>query len=274
MRAICHKSALMFAALFVSASPISVTSAYAASLTYAFEGTINNSFQFSAPIREWTFAQGQRFFGTFTYDLSAIQSSQDIVNNGSERVTRYTSPITSFEFSVVRPEGNYFVDYPTEGLNGRLTSSALVRSQPGFSAVQLSPQNYPLQFRGNPSEVPFPSTAFIGRYTPHALFFFLSSSNDIPALSNVDPNIDFVKFFNGLGQNGSTEFVVRFSDSFAWNVGVERVDATFDGRIERLVLVQSAIPEPKTWAMMLIGFGFVGSVLRKRTPHRKIARQC
>lgn len=38
------------------------------------------------------------------------------------------------------------------------------------------------------------------------------------------------------------------------------VDSTFDGTIERL----AAVPEPSTWAMMIVGFGFVGAASRRR----------
>ena len=35
--------------------------------------------------------------------------------------------------------------------------------------------------------------------------------------------------------------------------------------------VKSAVPEPATWGMMIIGFGFAGAALRRRAPHPALA---
>ncbi len=41
-------------------------------------------------------------------------------------------------------------------------------------------------------------------------------------------------------------------------------DDTFGGYLDSITLTGSAIPEPATWAMMIVGFGMVGGAMRRR----------
>jgi PEP-CTERM motif len=65
--------------------------------------------------------------------------------------------------------------------------------------------------------------------------------------------------------SGSVSFAVNSGDSFGFYVRSR--DSIF-GRADVLVtgdfFTGGAIPEPETWAMMIIGFGLTGSALRRR----------
>ncbi|WP_233998180.1 PEPxxWA-CTERM sorting domain-containing protein [Erythrobacter sp. QSSC1-22B] len=58
--------------------------------------------------------------------------------------------------------------------------------------------------------------------------------------------------FSFLGTGGTTNFNVT-------SAGLNNVDAIVDN-----ITVSNAVPEPATWAMMLLGFGFVGVAMRRR----------
>jgi hypothetical protein len=82
---------------------------------------------------------------------------------------------------------------------------------------------------------------------------------------------------NGLNTNGQNFFGVVATggdriNSLAFNFGPDTngvPSAIEDIRQIRLGGVASAVPEPTTWAMMLVGFGAVGYSMRKR-PARKL----
>jgi hypothetical protein len=56
-----------------------------------------------------------------------------------------------------------------------------------------------------------------------------------------------------------------------WIIGASRpnLDSRDDGFKLKSIVVNNAVPEPSTWAMMLLGFGVAGVALRKG---RKVAR--
>ena len=66
--------------------------------------------------------------------------------------------------------------------------------------------------------------------------------------------------------NGSNKFVITAGDGFA---GITTLEYHFDPAIQqakqfRVIGVGPTIPEPATWAMMIMGFGGIGAVLRRR----------
>jgi len=58
---------------------------------------------------------------------------------------------------------------------------------------------------------------------------------------------------------GATELYLGTADGYQWNNNVGAYDVTLSG---------PAVPEPATWAMMLVGFGGLGAAMRSR---RKLA---
>lgn len=86
-----------------------------------------------------------------------------------------------------------------------------------------------------------------------------------------------MSIFNGNTALGSLSFTAAndpvFSGGFAGlqsTTGFNRVELTFTGGPAfafgklRYTEVAAAVPEPQTWAIMLLGFGFVGVTLRSR----------
>ena len=72
--------------------------------------------------------------------------------------------------------------------------------------------------------------------------------------------------------NGSNKFIITAGDSVA---GISTLEYHFDPAIQqakqfRVLGVGPVIPEPATWAMMIMGFGGIGAMLRHRR-HRLAA---
>ena len=62
--------------------------------------------------------------------------------------------------------------------------------------------------------------------------------------------------------NGAITFDSFTNDFFTNTLATS---ATLDGSSLEYALVSNAVPEPASWAMMLVGFGMMGGLLRRRT---------
>lgn len=90
-------------------------------------------------------------------------------------------------------------------------------------------------------------------------------------------SIDFLSFFNGIdalltSSSGSIETInttgtFNFGSGFS-NISFFTISSQEGGSDNSFVLdnitIAGAVPEPATWAMMLIGFGAVGAAMRRR----------
>ncbi len=59
-------------------------------------------------------------------------------------------------------------------------------------------------------------------------------------------------------------------DAIGWNLAVDALANNGDYRIDTGAILdrylnQGVVPEPSTWAMLIVGFGFVGSAMRRRS---------
>lgn len=70
-----------------------------------------------------------------------------------------------------------------------------------------------------------------------------------------------------LPQNANT---ITLASSFLYDGLTVNINAGSTGRIKAVVLVTSPVPEPATWAMMLLGFGMIGATARYRHRHSKV----
>ena len=116
-------------------------------------------------------------------------------------------------------------------------------------------QSFSFYGRG-PNQLPFDTGA--GR-TLESLslyaFDWTATARNSDLISEIVPYSAFAnKSMNWLQYNADADFSVH-------------VDSSFDGTITSL----AAVPEPSTWAMMLIGFGVVGAVARRRSVRRVLA---
>lgn len=73
-------------------------------------------------------------------------------------------------------------------------------------------------------------------------------------------------FTNQLGSGSSTSRAISNSYGNIWLVGASfaNADGNFDAFKFSGVTVRTAVPEPATWAMMILGFGFTGAAMRRR----------
>jgi hypothetical protein len=80
-------------------------------------------------------------------------------------------------------------------------------------------------------------------------FFFNGSSQT--------PVVGFAILEGQKSQYGDFDYILGFNDSFS-------SDADYDDFVVGVKFVTSAVPEPETYAMMLIGLGMVGFTARRR----------
>lgn len=80
--------------------------------------------------------------------------------------------------------------------------------------------------------------------------------NSLSNWMTANPNATVLGFSTGVGSgwNGSFEGAV------------DNISFTFNGQTESFNFEVAAVPEPGTWALMIAGFGLLGSALRRRRP--------
>jgi PEP-CTERM motif len=81
--------------------------------------------------------------------------------------------------------------------------------------------------------------------------FFFNGSNQTPVLGFA------IMDGRTTEEYGSFDYIIGFNDSF-------RSDADYDDFVIGVKFVAAAVPEPETYAMMLIGLGMVGFTARRR----------
>lgn len=117
-----------------------------------------------------------------------------------------------------------------------------------------------------------------GFRTDGAAMDFLDITAQIPGLVNVAPtNLTGAQGFfavtNNLGSGyGYTSSFVRFRAGTAGSIRAFAQTSSNDNvgpLIDNFTLDVTAVPEPASWAMMIAGFGLVGSAMRRRKPLAK-----
>ncbi len=255
---------LALCAAFGSASSIA-----AAEATYRFSGTIS-SLATPENTPEWQFATGQRFTGTLVYDPDRIESSFDFIDTPGWRLTAYRSPLVSLRYSVELPSGRYDYDVPTQALTGSANQLVAVgRGTDGWNGIDVRTQNYPIGWTSNPPSMPVPPSAYVGALNPHSAFLSMNVFGVTGIVPADGADIDLVQLYAITGGF----FSVRFSDSYLWETGVERIDGVFGGNLDSFERVVTGVPEASTWAMFILGFGLAGMTMRRRrAPAPAVAR--
>lgn len=111
--------------------------------------------------------------------------------------------------------------------------------------------------------------AFVSGTDPDAGGFFTASTNGISTTTlgrSMDGKTLRTDFnLNGLVNTETSATYIFRTNATAYRGGTFGVidGSTFSGRAFQPT-VSAAVPEPATWGMMLVGFGVVGSALRRR----------
>jgi hypothetical protein len=100
-------------------------------------------------------------------------------------------------------------------------------------------------------------------------FTFKSNANSVITFSS-----DFLDFTNVLGKDFSFSFSGG-NPSFSATVGSSGRNTAFSGSgtfaSDPAPLVVGSVPEPASWAMMLVGFGAVGGAVRRQKANVRFA---
>lgn len=229
-------------------------SASATPTTYAFSGHLTQAW----PYEGWSFRPGAAFSGTLVYDPAAVTSSYDYIDRPDWKLTFHRSPVVSLDYRISGDSGDFVYSPPAEG--GYAAVGWSDQAGLAWTGIDLRFQNYPVD--GKPS-LDVPASAYVGGLYPHASFLsIIDTAAHQKAETGAD--VDLEALFDTLPRN-DFGFAVRFSDAARWSEtpGVERVDGYLAGRVERLSAISSAVPEPGTWALMILGMGLVGTSLRR-----------
>lgn len=229
-------------------------SAAAKPVTYQFDGRLTSTPTFSDNA-SWKFESGQSFRGTLVYDIDAITYSHEYISSPDSRYTQYVSPIKSMSFEISLGNDAYKMNFPVE--RNFISVFSDTSSYPRYGAGMYM-LNY--NWDGTPL-VPIPDSVKVGNWNPHSAFIDFATQD--PTVSGSYPNVDLIKLFDAAQGEYDRMFSVRFSDPKNWTVGAEHLDGWISGRIENFS-IQSAVPEPQLWTMLIVGFGAVGAGLRKR----------
>lgn len=92
----------------------------------------------------------------------------------------------------------------------------------------------------------------------------VNSYTKADCLDTVTCLVAYSGFGDPIGRGGGISFASRASNSITGIAFNETVVDRFDLIDTRLTPVGGAVPEPATWLMMIMGFGLLGSALRRR----------
>jgi hypothetical protein len=154
-------------------------------------------------------------------------------------VGSFTGTITS---NITTPTGG---SYPTDG------QFAVVRDLGNFGQGWSSGYNYGATVSDSSAG------SSLDYYTGHLIFTLTATDGSLLSLAS------------GGTHNGSTVYggadlrQCPGSDPTSGSCTTGPVGFT----LEQTPTQQSGVPEPATWALLLVGFGFVGAAMRRRKPH-------
>ena len=246
-----------FAALGLAAALLCAAPAAAVPTIYDFSGTLRLSSLFQ-PNSDWSFAAGQSFRGSVTYDAAAVTSSFNIVSEPGYVLTRHSSPLVALNFEIDTSDGTYAYTLPTDLSQLQpgdvaFHSAAVGAGPDGWNGVDIRFENYPEDWRANPPSLPVPESAYVGGWNPHAVFLTLAD-HDGGTQTSTSPDVDLEALFASLldDEPFSRDFSVRFSDSFSWPVGQEVIGGVFHGTIEQLTERPTSVPAPAGGFILLL----------------------
>ena len=249
----------------VAVGSVMMMASPASAKIYNFSGILDVTGLFS-PNPSWNFSLGQKFTGTLNYDPAAIKSQSTWIYPDVQYST-YFSPVVSLDFKISGNSVNYHHSVPLTTPQGYDITYAQINlsNQPYYTnGWGIVASNYPNSI----VTAPVPQSSMIGSFYPHSVFVgfaqYVQSGN---LVNSMNPDLDLVSLFHAINPADpyGADFSVRFSDPAHWGPGAEVIDGYISGKITSFALVDSgAVPEPATWALMILGFGGIGAALRRR----------
>lgn len=256
----------MFGQMAAAAIAVTFTSAgaVAAPQTYQFSGVLDQAFIFGTSTNsEWAFASGQAFRGQLVYDAAAVTYSYDYLSQPDFLLTFHTSPLVSLTYEIDTPNGTFSYSPPPVRGYAAIGKSDGLGSW--WTGADLRWSNYA---NGGKPDVAVPASGYVGPWYSHSSSISLLDYHSVP-LGDTGADVDLVALFNALPA-ASRQFDARFSDPAKWEHYNEHLDGIIYGKISSFALATSAVPEPTTWAMLVIGFGMMGAATRYRRRATKL----
>lgn len=233
----------ILAAAFATATPAS-----AAVITFtgssASDGTDGNVRTFSAngisvQATAWSYSGStleKAFLGAFSSGLGVTNSTEGEGSSNSHAVDNYLR--------------NDFI--------------LLVFNQAvNISSAKLTPYSQNGEALDNDVSVSFATASGLFASPAPATTAIATSNAVFAALNGNIRNVS-----GNLGSGFQTDLGTGSSAGNVWLIGAARTnpDRMLDGFKLSAITVNSAVPEPGTWAMMLVGFGAIGFSMRRRRP--------
>ena len=188
---------------------------------------------------------------------------EDDDNIGGSYIRETTNGVvtTTVDTAAQAVSGSIVIDTALAGPNAGAGSNVFYSGKAFVTLTFASSGVTPTRLTGTLGEQSIGNTAEEGlvftladEADTYSYIFQLFSLSDIPT-----------SIFDGILLPDFTQADALFFSAISnQNVGGSQFERVSFGVVDSITQVATAVPEPATWAMMLVGFGLVGTALRRR----------